>query len=126
MSVLPKGDVRLSDGRRLRYKSTFRATPETVEGGDWREGRTGLQVIATVDDHSKWLQDRRILHLSISRRDGTDVDAADFEPVWRAFFGAIPMTVRPAVMQERVYHMVSEAVSVEVIDRMLTVVGKRN
>lgn len=132
---LPDGDLRLRDGRRIRRQSeSVKSTEYTIEGANWREGRTGLHVIATIDRYDSTVQAFKELlggevkyvpHVSISRQNQGDVSVADMQDVWRLIFGEAPMTIRPAATKPNIWHIVSDPLSVDAIDTLTAAVAER-
>lgn len=81
MLRLPEGDVRLPDGRRLRFLDRPHG-PDMLESARWT-GPKNLTVVASLDDTGAH---GVLLHVSLSYPD-RDPTWADMKAVKAAFFG---------------------------------------
>jgi hypothetical protein len=99
--LIPHHDIRLADGRRLRYERSWHPIPTTIDGAAYLTPN-GLRVIATLDPTRHGV----LLHVSLSYRAkhptweeitsvkaaffGPDMDAVMFLPKEKDFVHGIP------------------------------------
>lgn len=86
-AALPTEDIRLADGRRLRYHGVQSLTEPgaiPVQAGTWM-GPDNLRVLASLDDTGRW---GALLHVSLSYPH-RDPPWATIKAVRAAFFGDV-------------------------------------
>lgn len=109
--MIPTEDIRLPDGRRLRYKGPWKNSPYAVEGAEFRDS-VGV-VLVTRD---RYPDRHETIHVSISHRDGSYAEEAEVEAVRKIFRPDGKTIVRRGVVKP-VVHLFDEHTGQE-LDRV--------